>query len=57
MANGRRQKLDFCRSREKHLHPVVQKVDSAFNWINHYPVDSKIGFANAYPLDSNLSAR
>ena len=37
------------------LAPVVQKVDSAIHWINHYPVDSTVGFANAYPLDSDLS--
>ena len=29
---------------------VVQKVDSAIHWINHYPVDH-----NTYPLDSDLS--
>ena len=36
--------------------PVVQKVDSANNQINLYPVDSAIiGFPNTYPLDSDLS--
>ena len=25
--------------------PVVQKVDSAVHWINHYPLDSAICFA------------
>ena len=35
--------------------PVVQNVDSAIHWINHYPVDSAIGFRNAYPLDNDLS--
>ena len=35
--------------------PVVQKVDSAIQWINLYPVDSAIGFPNTYPLDSDLS--
>ena len=35
--------------------PVVQKVDSAIHWINHYPLDSVIGFLNTYPLDSDLS--
>ena len=31
--------------------PVVQRVDSAVHWINHYPVDNSIGFANVYPRD------
>ena len=35
--------------------PVVQKVDSAIQWINLYPVDRAIGFPNTYPLDSDLS--
>ena len=35
--------------------PVVQKVDSAIHWINHYTVDNTIGFVNTFPLDSNLS--
>ena len=35
--------------------PVVQKVDSAIQWINLCPVDSAIGFPNTYPLDSDLS--
>ena len=39
------------------LAPVVQKVDSAIQWINHCPVDNGIGFVNAYPLDSDLSGR
>ena len=37
------------------LAPVVQKVDSAIHWINHYPVDNAIGFRNTHPLDSDLS--
>ena len=36
-----------------YLAPVVQKVDSAIQRINRYPVDSAIGFPNTYPLDSN----
>ena len=35
--------------------PVVQTLDSATLWINHYPLDNSIGFASVYPLDSNLS--
>ena len=35
--------------------PVVRKVDSAINWINHFPKDRAIGFRNTYPLDSDLS--
>ena len=42
--------------RSNHLAPVVQKVDSAIQQINHYPVDSAIGFPNIYPLDSDLSS-
>ena len=37
------------------LAPVVQKVDSAIHWINHYPLDNSIGFASVYLLDSDLS--
>ena len=36
--------------------PVVKRVDSAIQRINHYPVDSAIGFHNTYPLDSDLSS-
>ena len=35
--------------------PVVQKVDNAIHWINHYPLNSTIGFPNTYPLDRDLS--
>ena len=35
--------------------PVVQKMDSAIQRINHYPLNSAIGFPNTYPLDSDLS--
>ena len=28
--------------------PVVQKVDNAIQWINHYPVNYAIGFPNTY---------
>ena len=38
-----------------HLAPVVRKVDSAFHWMNYYPLDSAIGVRNTYPLDSDLS--
>jgi len=34
---------------------VVQKVDDAIHWINHYPADSVVCFVNTYPLDSDLS--
>ena len=37
------------------LAPVVQTLDSAIHWINHYPLDNLIGFASVYPLDSDLS--
>ena len=35
--------------------PVVQMLDSAIHWINHYPPDNSIGFASFYPLNSDLS--
>ena len=35
--------------------PVVQTLDSAIPWINHYPLDNSIGFASVYPMDSDLS--
>ena len=37
-----------------HLAPVVQTLDSAIHWINHYPLDNSIGLS-VYPLDSDLS--
>ena len=37
------------------LAPVVQTLDSAIFWINHYPLDNSIGFASVYPLASDLS--
>ena len=37
------------------LDPVVQKVDRAIHWINHYPVGNTMEFVNTYPLDSGLS--
>ena len=37
------------------LAPVVQTLDSAIHWINHYPLDNSIGFASVYPLDGDLS--
>ena len=40
---------------DKDLAPVVQKVASAIQWINHYPLDRSIGFASVYPVDSDLS--
>ena len=36
--------------------PVVQKLDNAIRWINHYPADNLIiGLPNTYQLDSDLS--
>ena len=35
--------------------PVVQRVDSAIQWINYYPLDNAINFDSTYPLDSDLS--
>ena len=39
----------------RHQAPVVQTLDSAIHWINHYPLDNSIGFASIYLLDSDLS--
>ena len=36
------------------LAPVVQTLDSAIHWINHYPLDNSIGFASVYPVDSAI---
>ena len=36
------------------LAPVVQKVDSAIHWINHYPVDNAKDCVNTYPVDSAI---
>ena len=38
-----------------HQVPVVQRVDSAIQWINYYPLDNAINFDSTYPLDSDLS--
>ena len=37
------------------LATVVQTVDNAIHWINHYPMDNAIVSRNTYPLDSDLS--
>ena len=36
---------------------VVQTLDNAVHWINHYPTDNAIIIVshNTYPLDSDLS--
>ena len=41
------------------LGPVVQTLDSAIHWINHYPVDKYLEnqlHRLHYPLDRDLSA-
>ena len=48
------------RLKGKYQVPVVQKVDSAIHWINHYPVDNAISLRNTihwiaiYPVDSAI---
>ena len=37
------------------LAPVIQKVDSAIQRINHYPLNNAISFCFTYPLVSDLS--
>ena len=41
---------------QDNLAPVVQTLDSAIHWKNHYPLDNSIDFASVYPLDSDLSS-
>ena len=31
-------------------------MDSAIQWINHYPLDNAINFDSTYPLDNDLSS-
>ena len=35
---------------------IVQRVENAIHWINHYPVDSVVCFTNTYSLDSAIHA-
>ena len=35
--------------------PVVQMLDSAIQWVNHYPADKYFGNQLHYPLDRDLS--
>ena len=37
------------------LAPVVQRMNNAIHWKNHYPADSVVCFVSTYPLDSDLS--
>ena len=37
------------------LAPVVEKMDSAIQWINHYPVDKYLENQLRYPVDRDLS--
>ena len=34
--------------------PVVQTLDSAIHWIDHYPADKYLGNQLLYPLDGDL---
>ena len=47
--------ISFASSSHKEQAPVVQRVDSAIQWINYYPLDNTINFDSTYPLDSDLS--
>ena len=38
-----------------HLAPVVQSLDGATHWINHYPADKFLENQLHYPLDRDLS--
>ena len=49
--------LNFIWYSDIFLAPVVQRVDSAIQWINYYPLDNAINFDSTYPLDSDLSNR
>ena len=48
--------LDHLVAGDMILAPVVQRVDSANHWINHYPLDNAINFDSTYLLDSDLSS-
>ena len=37
------------------LAPVVEKMDSTIQWINHYPVDKYLENQLHYPVDRDLS--
>ena len=55
---GRKQKQQQKKKNNNYsnqLGVVVQTLDSAIHWINHYPVDSVIDFCNTFSLDSDLS--
>ena len=43
------------RMRNNNLAPVVQKLDSAINRINHYPMDKYWVNQLRYPMDRDLS--
>ena len=40
---------------KKHQGSVVQRVDSAIQWKNYYPLDNAINLDSTYPVDSDLS--
>ena len=54
-AGSRTYPVDFKAQNTQLLGPVVQTLDSAVHWINHYPRDNSIGFASFYPPDRDLS--
>ena len=35
---------------------VIQKVDNAIHWINHFPAVSMVCFVKTLPLDNDLSS-
>ena len=49
------ERVEWTYTKHRPQAPVVQTLDSAIHWINHYPLDNSIGFASVYPLDSDLS--
>ena len=55
MKTSRSTLLVITGKQKQDLSPVVQKIDSAICWINHYPLDNAIGLCTTYPLDSRLS--
>ena len=36
------------------LVPVVHRMDSTRQWVNHYPLNNAIDFDSTSPLDSDL---
>ena len=60
LTRGMKNGIVYEESAVSHLAPVVQTLDSAIQWINHYPLDNSIGllvfirWIVIYPVDSAI---